>query len=129
MTVMLLLLCHLLGDYVTQSDWMALEKTKRWWPAWAHAIVYGLPFLLVTQSPAAIAVIIGTHAVIDHYRLARYVVWAKNLLAPKAYRYSWSECSATGYHRDRPAWMAVWLMIIADNAMHLAINAAAVTWL
>jgi hypothetical protein len=129
MTVMLLLLCHLLGDYVTQSDWMALEKTKRWWPAWAHAIVYGLPFLLVTQSPAAIAVIIGTHAVIDHYRLARYVVWAKNLLAPKAYRHSWSECSATGYHRDRPAWMAVWLMIIADNAMHLAINAAAVTWL
>jgi hypothetical protein len=129
MTVMLLLLCHLLGDYVTQSDWMALEKTKRWWPAWAHAIVYGLPFLLVTQSPAAIAVIIGTHAVIDHYRLARYVVWAKNLLAPKAYRHLWSECSATGYHRDRPAWMAVWLMIIADNAMHLAINAAAVTWL
>jgi hypothetical protein len=26
-------------------------------------------------------------------------------------------------------WLAVWLMIIADNAIHLAINAAAVTWL
>ena len=36
---------------------------------------------------------------------------------------------ATGQHEDRPAWMAVWLMIIADNTIHLAINAAAVLWL
>lgn len=129
MTGLALLLCHLLGDYLTQSDWMAQEKTKRWWPAWAHAITYGLPFLLLTQSSVALAVIIVTHAVIDHYRLARHVVWAKNLLAPKAYRRPWSECRATGYHQDRPAWMAVWLMIIADNAMHLALNAAAIIWL
>lgn len=43
-----LLLAHLVGDYLIQSDWMANEKTKRWWPAWAHALTYGLPFLLVT---------------------------------------------------------------------------------
>lgn len=128
-TALGLLLAHLIGDYILQSDWMANEKTKRWWPSIAHAITYGLPFLLVTQSPAALAVIVITHAVIDHYRLARHVVWAKNLLAPKTYRHPWSECSGTGYHRDRPAWMTVWLVIIADNAMHLAINAAAVKWL
>lgn len=124
-----LVLAHLVGDYLIQSDWMALEKTKRWWPAWAHALTYGLPFLLVTQSPAALLVIVGTHAVIDHYRLARYVVWAKNLVGPKAYRHPWSECSATGYHESRPAWLAVWLMIIADNTIHLLINAGAVRWL
>jgi len=61
-----ILLAHLIGDYILQSDWMANEKTKRWWPAWAHALTYGLPFLLVTQSPLALAVIIVTHAVIDH---------------------------------------------------------------
>lgn len=124
-----ILLVHLFGDYLTQSHWMATEKTKQWWPAWAHALTYGLPFLLITQSPLALAVIVVTHAVIDHYRLARHVVWAKNLLAPKAYRRPWSECSATGYPSDAPPWLAVWLLIIADNAIHLALNAAAVMWL
>lgn len=123
------LLAHLAGDYLIQSDWMANEKTKRWWPAILHAVTYGLPFVLVTRSVPALAVIVVTHAVIDRYRLARYVVWAKNHVAPKSCWHPWSECSATGYHQDRPAWLAVWLMIIADNTIHLAINAAAVTWL
>ncbi|MFG2826098.1 DUF3307 domain-containing protein [Streptomyces sp. NPDC048434] len=124
-----LLLAHLAGDYLIQSHWMATEKTKRWWPAIAHAVTYGVPFLLVTQSLAALAVIVGTHAVIDRYRLARHVVWVKNLAAPKAFRHGWAECSDTGYPQDTPPWMAVWLMIIADNTIHLAINAAVVRWL
>lgn len=124
-----LLLAHLAGDYLIQSDWMAQEKTHRWTPALAHAATYGLPHLLVTRSPAALAVIVGSHAVIDRYRLARHVVWAKNMLAPARHRYPWSECSGTGYHQDRPAWMAVWLMIVADNTIHLAINLAAVRML
>lgn len=124
-----IVLAHLAGDYLIQSDWMALEKTKRWWPAIVHAVTYGLPYVAVTRSPVALAVIVVTHAVIDRYRLARYVVWAKNLLAPRAYWHPWSECRGTGYHQDRPVWMAVWLMIVADNTIHLAINAAAVVWL
>lgn len=123
------LLAHLVGDYLIQSDWMAKEKTKRWWPAIAHALSYGLPFLLVTQSPLALAVIVGTHAVIDHYRLARHVVWAKNFIAPRGSNPSWVECKATGYPPEMPAWMAVWLMIIADNTIHMCINVAAVVWL
>lgn len=123
------LLAHLVGDYILQSEWMAKEKTKRWFPAWAHAVTYGLPFLFVTQSPAALAVIVVTHAIIDHYRLARHVVWVKNFVAPKSYWHPWSECSGTGYHKDRPPWMAVWLMIIADNTIHLLINVAAVRYL
>lgn len=124
-----LLLAHLVGDYILQSDWMAHEKTKRWWPAIAHAVTYGLPFLLLTQSPWALLVIIGSHAVIDRYRLARYVVWAKNQFAPKWWRYPFTDGVGTGYHHTRAPWMAVWLMIIADNAIHLAINAGAVLWL
>jgi hypothetical protein len=124
-----ILLAHAVGDYVLQSDYMAAEKTRRWWPALAHALTYGLPYLLVTRSPAALAVIVVTHAVIDRYRLARHVVWAKNLLAPAAYRRPWRECSATGYPSDRPVWLATWLMIIADNTIHLLINMGAVAWL
>lgn len=124
-----ILLAHLVGDYLLQSDWMATSKTTRWWPAVAHALIYGLPFLLVTHSPLALAVIVGTHAVIDRYRLARYVVWAKNLLAPRGSNPPWRECRATGYSPDRPPWLAVWLMIIVDNTVHVAINVAAVAWL
>jgi len=124
-----IVLAHLVGDYLIQSDWMAAEKTRRWWPAIAHGLTYGLPFLLVTQSPAALAVIVGTHIVIDRYRLARHVCWAKNFLAPRGYNRPWRECAATGYGPDKPVWMAVWLMIIADNTIHLAINMAAVHYL
>jgi hypothetical protein len=122
-------LAHLVGDYLLQSHWMACEKTKRWWPAVAHGLTYTLPFLLVTQSLWALLVIGGTHIVIDRFRLARHVVWAKNLAAPAAFRRPWAECSATGYPPETPAWLAVWLMIIADNTLHLLFNAAAVTWL
>lgn len=117
-------IAHFIGDYLIQSDWMALEKTKRWWPAVAHAVTYGLPFLLLTRSPIALLLIVGTHAVIDHYRLARHLVWVKNFIAPRRYWFPWSECSGTGYHQARPAWMTVWLMIIADNTLHIAINSA-----
>jgi Protein of unknown function (DUF3307) len=123
------LLAHLVGDYLLQSDWMASEKTKRWWPAVAHAATYGLPFLLATHSLLALGVIIGTHAVIDRYRLARHVVWLKNQAAPRAFRSEWAHCKATGYDLDKPVWMAVWLMIIADNTIHLVINSAAIVWL
>lgn len=129
MTALGIVLAHLVGDYLIQSHWMASEKTKRWWPAWAHAISYGVPYLFVTRSPLALAVIVITHAVIDHYRLARYAVWVKNLAAPKAFRAPWTDCAATGYPSNTPLWLAVWLMIIADNTIHLAINTAAVVWL
>lgn len=119
-------LAHMVGDYLIQSDWMAQEKTKRWWPAIAHAVTYGIPFLFVTQSPLALLVIVGTHAVIDRYRLARHVVWFKNQLAPHAFR---PPHTATGHGPDRPDWLSVWLLIIADNLLHMLINVAAVVWL
>lgn len=144
--IALAFLAHFVGDYLFQSDWMASEKTKRWWPAVAHALTYGLPFLVVTRSIPALVVIVATHAVIDHYRLARHVVWAKNQLAPKDFRYPWSHGDTTGYHNEvapyqhdgnpegctatpKPMWMSVWLMIIADNTLHMLINVAAITWL
>ena len=126
MTGLGIILAHLVGDYLIQSHWMATEKTRRWWPAIAHGITYTLPYALVTQSWAALIVIAVTHMIIDRYRLAKHVVWLKNLAAPATHR---SPRTATGYPEDTPPWMAVWLMIIADNTIHLLINTAAVVWL
>lgn len=141
---MIQLILHLLGDYVTQSDWMANNKTKRSWPALCHAVVYSLPFLLLKPSWAAFSVILITHFLIDRFRMARFVVWAKNVvLQPRSERgrnttavgwvrdpkWEWSNCSATGYPSETPAWLSVWLLIAADNTLHLAINYAALKWL
>ncbi len=113
------MLAHAVGDYVFQSDWMAAEKTTRHGPAFAHAASYAAAFLPFTRSVRALAVIGGTHFVIDRWRLAKHVCWAKNQLAPTAYRPSHTP---TGYGADKPDWMAVWLLIITDNTMHLLIN-------
>lgn len=120
------LVAHAVGDYILQSDWMATEKTKRSLAAAVHALTYTLPFLFITRSPAALALICGTHFVIDRWRLARYVVWAKNWLGPNR---PWAECVATGYPADRPAWLTVWLLIIADNTLHVLCNGLALAYL
>ncbi|QDH91726.1 hypothetical protein SEA_PHRAPPUCCINO_51 [Mycobacterium phage Phrappuccino] len=120
-------MAHMVGDYLLQSHWMANAKTKHWWPAIAHGLTYGLPFLLITRSPLALAVIVVTHILIDHYRLARYVVWLRNQFAPRGWRPSLSE--ATGTPAEAPVWLATWLLFIADNILHVLINVAAILWL
>jgi hypothetical protein len=119
------LVAHAVGDYVIQSDWMANEKTKRSIAALVHAVTYALPFLFLTQAWLALLLIVGSHFAIDRWRLARFVCWAKNFAGPPSSWKPWAECAATGYHRDRPPWLAVWLLIIADNTMHVICNAVA----
>jgi len=123
---MIQILIHLWGDYITQSDWMAQNKTKSNLPAAVHALVYSLGFLLLRPSLLAFAVILTSHFFIDRFRLARYVVWAKNWLGPNK---PWVECDKTGYSNDAPPWLAFWLLIIADNTLHLTINYVALRWL
>lgn len=117
------IVAHLVGDYVIQSDRMAQEKVRSTPWALAHAVTYAIPFLVLTRNPIAILVVVLSHFAIDRWRLARFVCWAKNAIGG-SYA-SWSECSGTGYHKDRPAWLAVWLLIIADNTLHILCNGAA----
>lgn len=121
------LLIHLWGDYITQTDWMAQNKTKRNSAALMHAVVYTLTFLLITKSLMALFVIGSTHYLIDRYRIARFVVFAKNWITTPSMR--WADCNATGYHKDSPPWLTFWLLIIADNTLHLTINYFAIGWL
>lgn len=131
LTLFGLIVAHLVGDYLLQSHWMATRKTESWTAAIVHGLFYTIPFIFVTQSVPALAVICGTHIIIDRYRLAKYLMWAKNQLAPNSdTRPTWAETkNNSGYPSDVPVWMATWLMIIADNTVHMLINAAAVVWL
>jgi len=149
------LLAHLWGDYLLQSQWMADNKTKQHGAAFVHALIYSLlfvPFCFQWEWPywlrhsevpydvgfhfrwLAWVVIFGTHFLVDRYRLARYVIFAKNLMAPQGERYprirdEWDDCKSTGYAPSLPPWLAVWLLIIADNTLHLTINYLALRYL
>jgi hypothetical protein len=123
------LVAHAVGDYLLQSHWMATQKTKASVPAIVHAFAYGLPFLLFRPTLLAWLVIVVTHFVIDRWRLARFVVWVKNLVGSRAYARPWRECRATGYPDSEPVWLTVWLLIVADNTLHVLVNAVALRWL
>lgn len=145
---MLQLILHLFGDYISQSHWMATNKSKASWPCFWHCLLYTLPFLLVTSNIKALGIIFSTHFLIDRFGLARYLVWLKNWISPDVYA-PWSVCKNTGYidrelipdpdfsdteavqahaklcAESRPVWLRVWLLIVADNTLHLACNALA----
>jgi hypothetical protein len=108
------LVAHGVGDYLLQSDWMAQNKTKDSYAAATHAVAYAAPFLPLKPSKKALAAIVGTHFLIDRFRLARYVCWAKNGAK--------GPITTTGYPESAPPWMATWLLIIADNLLHVLIN-------
>lgn len=126
---MILLLCHLIGDYVLQSQPMADRKTSSM--AWAliHAAFYSIPFaiLLALTAPAipalaALLVIGGTHALIDRYRLAaRWCAWYGTGTREGGVWGRWNVSA-----EPVPPYLGVWLQILVDNTMHLVINAASV---
>jgi hypothetical protein len=118
------LVSHMVGDYIVQNHWEANAKVKNWLPAISHAAKYTAAFLPLTRSPVRLAVIGGTHLVLDRYRLAKQVAWAKNQIGvPKSARYPWSEGKENnGFPADVPPWMSIWLMILVDNSIHMTIN-------
>jgi len=118
---MIQLLLHLLGDFITQNNWMAENKAKMTFKGFlaclTHCIVYSLPFAFIA-SPAALSVIFGTHFLIDKFRLAVYVCRIKN----------WC-FTETGYSETLPAWLSTILIMIVDNIMHITINYLALRYL
>ena len=121
------LVAHLVGDYILQSDWMVREKGRNSLACAVHCVFYTLPFLLLTTNPTTLAVIAGSHFVIDRWRVARYLIWLKNAPWPGAL--PWRECRKTGYPPETPVWLSSWLFIIVDNTLHVIINGAALTWI
>ena len=136
MQAMIQLILHLIGDYVTQSHWMAQNKTKSNAAALAHATVYAIPFSFFVSSQAWL-IIWATHFFIDRFRLARLVVMSKNIWGDPDWwnlsnREVWMKMdkynTPTGYPEDSPSFLSVWLLIAADNTLHLAINYAAIAF-
>ena len=130
------ILCHLVGDYIFQSHWMAQNKTKSTYVAAIHALTYSIPFMFLTWDWLTLSFIFWTHLAIDRLSLAKYVVWIKNgylfdtVPSPRpGVDWDMRPITSTGYGEDVPPWLAVWLLIIADNTLHLICNGIALKWL
>jgi len=105
-------LLHLLGDYILQTTWMANEKTKRFLPAFIHALTYSLPFLFITSGWWWVILFV-THYFIDRYRLAVYII--------KIRENNWNSTNY-GFSDAIPQFLSMWLLFITDNSIHLFIN-------
>ena len=63
--------CHLMGDYVLQTDFLAKTKGTNWYHLFAHCMLYCLPFALCFGLDYKILILFLTHIVIDAAK-ARY---------------------------------------------------------
>ena len=104
------LLCHLAGDFLFQTSWMANNKYTKWTPAIVHGCIYTLVFLSLTHDWWRLAIIGGTHIVIDHYRLAG--LWARIV------NWNW---------KDPQPFLPLFVLVSLDQTMHLLINYVALS--
>lgn len=79
-----MLLGHLVGDYLLQNEWMAMNKSKNtrigWLAASIHCIIYTLAICLFMQNfdPIWMVVVFLSHFPIDKFALAeKYMHYIK----------------------------------------------------
>lgn len=64
-TLLKIIMCHLIGDYVLQSDFIAQTKGNNWYHLLVHCFLYIVPFYIVFGFDWKLIVILITHIVID----------------------------------------------------------------
>ena len=70
-TIILLVICHMLGDYFLQIDFIASTKGKNWYHLIVHCMLYIVPFIIVFGLDWRIYVLLLSHIIIDPLK-ARY---------------------------------------------------------
>lgn len=120
---MLQLIFHLVGDYIVQNDWMALNKKKRTTVGEAaclvHCITYSLPFMFIGSIPAVLAIFLS-HYLIDRYEFVKHFIAMRNNVATD---------DNFGFSPDRPVFIAFWLYVAVDNTFHIICNYLALRYL
>jgi hypothetical protein len=142
------LLCHFVPDFWLQTDWMAMNKSKKSWNCFVHVIIYTSCFLFLTFSWKALLFIGVTHFILDRWHIIlRKMIWWKNHFPTGKYP-PFRLCDSTGYYDDSPYnsyqlnehiikrygqprhfFITIWLYIVQDNLLHLICNLIALTLL
>ena len=70
-TILLLVICHMLGDYFLQGDFIANTKGKNWYHLIVHCVLYIVPFIFVFGLDWRMYALLISHIIIDPLK-ARY---------------------------------------------------------
>lgn len=70
-TIILIIFCHLIGDYVLQSDFLAKTKGANWYHMLVHCALYTIPFYICFGLDGRILALFLTHILCDSLK-ARY---------------------------------------------------------
>lgn len=106
----ILLIGHLIGDFLLQTSWMAKHKATKWLPLLAHVVVYTVVVGVFGAmsgglSLAAIALIFFSHIVLDRKTFVAF--WVRKVQTAKGPEQAW-------------------LCIVADQIFHIIILAMAI---
>lgn len=119
---MVQLIFHLIGDFLIQNDWMALNKKNKGWggalACFTHCTTYALPFLFIA-SPLQVLLIGLSHYLIDRWHLIDWFIALHNFK---------KTITNFGYNDNRPVFLTLWLYIIVDNTFHLIFNYIILTY-
>jgi hypothetical protein len=112
-----LLLGHLAGDYLLQTDWMAKNKSGNdlagWLAAFIHCILYTFAVCLFMSNFQLIwiAVVFCSHFFIDKFAFAKW--YLKHIKGMELDDYRWE------YHGELHAGFTAVVYTVTDNTMHL----------
>lgn len=116
-----LLLCHLIGDYLFQSSWMATNKKK---PSLkgelachVHCFLYTLVFLSITTNFNELFWIYAMHYIIDRTKIVDWMIAIRDQCIYKGY-----DLSNLGLPLERPKFIAFFVYVMCDNTLHLLFN-------
>jgi hypothetical protein len=106
----MLLIAHLIGDFLLQTSWMAVNKATQWVPLFVHVTVYTtvigiFAFISGEISWAGMVVIFIGHVILDRRTFVAW--WVRQVQR------------ATGKE-------AGWLGIVADQIFHIILLAVAI---
>ncbi|MDY4127679.1 DUF3307 domain-containing protein [Peptostreptococcus porci] len=66
-----IVMCHMIGDYVLQCDFIAQTKGKNWYHLFVHCVLYCVPFAILFGVDYKLGIIFISHLIIDPLK-ARY---------------------------------------------------------
>lgn len=73
----LLVMCHCIGDYVLQTDFLAKTKGSNLYHLFVHCVLYLVPFAIVFGVDWKLGILFVSHFIIDilkaKYQKIRYV--------------------------------------------------------
>lgn len=116
-----MLLGHLVGDYLLQSERMAVQKSAAGWQGWAwclwHCTLYTAAIALFCwkAQPLFLALVFLSHLPIDRWSLAG--AWLKRLGGRSI---SAANSEPHAYREIRIAFACL-VYAVADNTMHLVL--------